>query len=163
MLTLIPREEQWQYRDINKDEAIWKRAATEAAIESGEDEFSRDLNALVFEQSYTIEDQTRLLDENSIRETKDELDRIVEMANERSKYNEEALSIQKEFIKNGSEFMTKIDKDPNTGMSHIDIIKLNRQTIEKFMNQNLIQRQAIPTFVSERNYNPFGELRISEL
>ena len=95
MLTLIPREEQWQYRDINKDEAIWKRAATEAAIESGEDEFSRDLNALVFEQSYTIEDQTRLLDENSIRETKDELDRIVEMANERSKYNEEALSIQK--------------------------------------------------------------------
>jgi len=163
MLTLIPREEQWRYRDINKDEAIWRRAATEAAIESGEDEFSRDLNALVFEQSYTIEDQTRLLDENSIRETKDELDRIVEMANQRSKYNEEALSIQKEFVKNGSEFMAKIDKDPNTGLSHLDVIKLNRQTIGRFMDQNLIQRQPVPTFASAQNYNPFGELRISEL
>ena len=85
------------------------------------------------------------------------------MANQRSRYNEEALSIQKEFVKNGSEFMAKIDKDPNTGLSHLDVIKLNRQTIGRFMDQNLIQRQHVPTFASAQNYNPFGELRISEL
>lgn len=163
MLTVIPREEQWQYRDYNKDTNIWKKAAFEASKESGEDEFSRDLNELVFEQSFSLDDQIRLLDEKSIQDTKNELERIAEIANRRSKYNQDALAIQKSIIRDGPAFMAKIDKDPNTGLSTFDIIELNRQTVTKFMDRNLIQRQAIPTFESSRNYNPYGEIRASEL
>ena len=162
-MTLIPRAEQWQYRDFNKDTSKWKQAAFEAARESGEDEFSRDLNALVFEQSYTLDDQTRLLDDESVRETKDELDRLAEIADMRSRYNQDALAIQKSIIRDGPEFMAKIDRDPNTGMSTFDIIELNRKTVSGFMDRNLIQRQAIPTYIGNQNYNPFGEIRASEL